>query len=85
MIEKRCFFIGHRDAMQDFVPALERTVEALITAHGMTEFFVSGYGGFDCLAAGAVIQAKRSHPYITLELLLPYHPSEPPHRTPKRV
>lgn len=78
MIGKRCFFIGHRDAMQDIVPALERTVEALITAHGVTEFFVGGYGGFDCLAAGAVIRAKRSHPHITLELLLPYHPSERP-------
>ena len=41
MIGKRCFFIGHRDAMQDIVPALERTVEALIT-HGVTEFFVGG-------------------------------------------
>ena len=78
MIGKRCFFIGHRDAMQDIVPALERTVEALITAHGVTEFFVGGYGGFDRLAAGAVIRAKRSHPHITLELLLPYHPSERP-------
>ena len=78
MIGKRCFFIGHRDAMQDIVPALERTVEALITAHGVTEFFVGGYGGFDRLAAGAVIRAKRSHPHIALELLLPYHPSERP-------
>lgn len=78
MIGKRCFFIGHRDAMQDIVPALERTVEALVTAHGVTEFFVGGYGGFDRLAAGAVIRAKRSHPHITLELLLPYHPSERP-------
>lgn len=63
--------------MQDIVPALERTVEALIT-HGVTEFFVGGYGGFGRLAAGAVIRAKRSHPHITLELLLPYHPSERP-------
>lgn len=78
MIGKRCFFIGHRDAMQDIVPALEHTVEALITEHGVTEFFVCSYGGFDSLAAGAVIRAKRSHPYITLELLLPYHPSERP-------
>lgn len=78
MIGKRCFFFGHRDAMQDIVPALERTVEALVTAHGVTEFFVGGYGGFDRLAAGAVIRAKRSHPHITLELLLPYHPSERP-------
>lgn len=77
MIGKRCFFIGHRDAMQDIVPALERTVEALMT-RGVTEFFVGGYGGFDCLAAGAVIRAKRSHPHITLELLLPYHPSSAP-------
>ena len=33
---------------------------------------------FDRFAAGAVIRAKRSHPHITLELLLPYHPSERP-------
>ena len=77
MIGKRCFLSGIGTPCRTLSLHWERTVEALIT-HGVTEFFVGSYGGFDCLAAGAVIRAKRSHPYITLELLLPYHPSERP-------
>lgn len=36
------------------------------------------YGGFDRLAAKAVIAAKQRHSNISLLLLLPYHPAEQP-------
>ena len=49
---------------------------------GVTEFIVGGYGGFDRLAARAVISLKPHYPQITLSLLTPYHPAERPIETP---
>lgn len=78
MNNKSCFFIGHREASTEILPALESAIEQHISEYGVTEFIVGGYGGFDRLAASAVIRAKRQHPQITLVLLLPYHPAERP-------
>lgn len=72
---KRCFFIGHREAAKEILPALERAIEQHIS-YGVTEFIAGHYGGFDALAAQAVMRAKQQHPQITLVLLLPYHPAE---------
>ena len=58
-------------------------IEQHISEYGVIEFIVGGYGGFDRLAASAVIRAKRQHPQITLVLLLPYHPAERPIEKPK--
>lgn len=80
---KSCFFIGHREATYDIMPALEKAIEKHITEYGVTEFIVGYYGGFDCLAAKAVIVAKQTHPEVTLSLLLPYHPAERPIEKPK--
>ena len=76
MRRKRCFFIGHREASDDLLPALRAAIEQHIVEYGVTEFLVGKYGGFDRLAAQCVIAAKQKHPDITLTLLLPYHPSE---------
>ena len=75
---KSCFFIGHRDASQEILPALEEAIEKHIVDYGVTEFLVGGYGGFDRLAASAVIRAKQCYPQISLALVLPYHPAEHP-------
>ena len=75
---KSCFFIGHREASVELFPILKQTVEKHISEYGVTEFFVGGYGGFDHLAAKAVISLKQQYPQITLSLLLPYHPAERP-------
>ena len=83
MNNKSCFFIGHREASTEILPALESAIEQHISEYGVTEFIVGGYGGFDRLAARAVIRAKRQHPQITLVLLLPYHPAERPIEKPK--
>ena len=83
MNNKSCFFIGHREASTGILPALESAIEQHISEYGVTEFIVGGYGGFDRLAASAVIRAKRQHPQITLVLLLPYHPAERPIEKPK--
>ena len=76
MSGKRCFFIGHREATDDLLPALRAAIEQHIVEYSVTEFLVGKYGGFDRLAAQCVIEAKQKHPGITLTLLLPYHPSE---------
>ena len=79
---KSCFFIGHREAGEEVFPALVEAVERHITEYGVLEFFVGNYGGFDRLAAKAVITRKERYPGITLSLLLPYHPAERPAELP---
>ena len=78
-----CFFIGHREADDELLPALAAAVERHITEYGVTSFIVGRYGNFDKLAARAVIDAKKRHPEVTLTLLLPYHPFDRPTPTPK--
>ncbi len=75
---KSCFFVGHREAMEELYPVLQDAVERHITEYGVTEFIVGHYGGFDRLASQAVIEAKRIHPGVTLTMLLPYHPADHP-------
>ena len=66
---KSCFFIGHREASSEVLPALTEAVEQHIVEYGVTEFIVGNYGGFDYMAAKAVIAAKERHPGITLQSL----------------
>ena len=73
---KSCFFIGHREANGEIYADLRHAVERNIVEFGVTEFIVGHYGSFDRLAARAVIEAKKTHPEVTLILLLPYHPAE---------
>lgn len=73
---KSCFFIGHREADEGVYPRLQQSVERLITEEKVSAFYVGNHGGFDRLAARAVIDAKRQHPNIILMLVLPYHPGE---------
>ena len=73
---KSCFFIGHREASSEVLPALEEAVEQHIVEYGVTEFIVGNYGGFDRIAAKALIAVKSKYPEITLSLLIPYHPAE---------
>ena len=79
---KSCFFIGHREATSELLPILKQTIAEHISEYGVTEFVVGGYGGFDHLAAKAVISLKQQYPQITLSLLIPYHPAERPIETP---
>ena len=83
MGDKSCFFIGHREASEAIYAELRAAVEQHIVEFGVTEFIVGHYGGFDRLAARAVIEAKKTHPEVTLTLLLPYHPAERPMATPE--
>ena len=58
---KSCFFIGHREASEEIFPELAEAVERHIVDYGVTEFIVGNYGGFDRMAARAVISAKALH------------------------
>ena len=73
---KSCFFIGHREALEEICPALYAAVEQHILEYGFTEFIGGHYGGFDRLAVSAVKEAKRFYPEVRLTLLFPYHPAE---------
>ena len=75
---KSCFFIGHREASSEVLPALKEAIEKHIVEYGVTEFIVGNYGGFDRIAAKAVITAIEQYPEIILTLLIPYHPAERP-------
>ena len=78
MQAKSCFFIGHREAPSTLRPQLDKAIERCITEHGVTGFVVGQYGNFDHLAARALITAKKRHPEISLQLLVPYHPADRP-------
>ena len=80
---KSCFFIGHREASPEMLPALIEKVEQHIAEYSVAEFIVGNYGGFDRLSAKAVIKAKDRHPEITLSMLIPYHPAERPIELPQ--
>lgn len=80
---KSCFFIGHRETSIEILPTLTEMVEKHITEYGVTEFIVGNYGGFDHMAAKAVIATKERHPNITLSMLIPYHPAERPIELPQ--
>ena len=77
-----CFFIGHREAPDSLLPQLSAEVERHITELGATDFVVGTYGWFDAMAARTVKVAKKSHPEVTLTLLIPYHPFDRPIPTP---
>ena len=83
MIVKSCFFIGHREESEEIYADLRAAVEQHIVEFGITEFIVGQYGGFDKLAARAVIDAKKTHPEVILTLILPYHPAERPIEVPQ--
>ena len=80
---KSCFFIGHREASLDILPALTEAVVRHISEYGVREFIVGNYGGFDHIAAKVVIAAKEKYSDITLSMLIPYHPSERPMELPQ--
>lgn len=83
MNRRSCFFIGHREASEEIYADLRAAVEQHIVEYGVMEFIVGHYGGFDRLAARAVIEAKEKHPEVTLTMLLPYHPTECPIMAPE--
>ena len=75
---KTCFLIGHRDVPGELRERLAKAIDEAIVRDGVTEFVVGRYGAFDRMAAGCLVEAKKNHPELRLELLLPYHPAERP-------
>ena len=75
MKNKRCFFIGHRNAPESIYTNIVSTIEKLIVENGVKEFVVGNYGMFDSMVIRALQQLKTKYPDIVLLLLTPYHPS----------
>ena len=69
-----CCFTGHREIAAEhsntLLCALDEVIEELIS-EGVSVFRAGGALGFDTLAALKVINAKKTHPHIRLELYLP--------------
>ena len=72
-----CFLLGHRYVPGELWPRLAEAVERHILEFGVRDFVVGHYGEFDAMAAGAVREAKKRHPEVTLTLLLPYYDPRP--------
>lgn len=72
----RCFLIGHREASDELIPELTQVIEKHVKEYGVEEFLVGSYGGFDRIAARALVNVKKIHPQIRLTLLLAYHPQQ---------
>ena len=71
---RSCFFIGHRHAEERIYEKLLTAIDTHISAYGVTDFLVGHYGDFDRMAARAVAEARRTHPGISLIMLLAYYP-----------
>ena len=72
---KTCFFIGHREQCPEIKAVLKRSIVRLILEGGVREFVVGGYGGFDALVHGVVMELKFTYPQIKCIRLLPYYPT----------
>ncbi len=72
MIPRICFMFGTRNAQEKEYQKIYDAVETCI-AEGVNDFVVGRYGNFDSMALRAVIQAKRLHPHVRLEILTPYY------------
>lgn len=66
-------FCGHREVQEPEKVRkwLYETVEGLIM-EGADYFYLGGYGQFDTMAAGIVLELKQKHPNIRSVLVLPY-------------
>ena len=76
MLKKTCFFIGHRDAPEELMPLLLKSIEKLIVKFDVKCFIVGQYGNFDRMATSAIQTMKKQYPFISASLLCPYHPAE---------
>ncbi len=75
MKNKRCFFIGHRNALESIYPNIVSTIEKLIVENDVKEFIVGNYGMFDSMVIRALQHLKTKYPDIIILSLTPYHPS----------
>lgn len=72
--ESTCCFTGHRSIAADCEKIVKRRLCAaieLLFEKGVTTFISGGAVGFDTLAAKAVLYIKKSHPEISLVMILP--------------
>ena len=85
----RCAFTGYRPQKMpfgfdeedlrcvDFKQRLRCTIEALVSL-GYCHFLAGGAQGFDTFAAETVMGVRRSNPWVTLEIAVPYD-AQPEH------
>ena len=67
-----CCGFGHRILLTDIEKPLRETLERLVEAQNVSEFYTGGMGEFDALFARTVRSMKREDPRLRLVLVLPY-------------
>lgn len=75
-MEKICTFCGHSKIYNNSDAIKEQLIGAvwhLIEVEHFNYFLVGNYGAFDRMAAIACLEAKRLHPDIAVNLVLPYY------------
>lgn len=75
MIEKSCFFTGHRHIPDNMYKSLNQKLEieiAWMINHGVTNFYTGGALGFDTMAALSVLNQKQLNKNVILNLIIPY-------------
>ena len=74
MQERTVCFTGHRQISAQYMMALPALLKAEIARQaeaGAVHFRAGGAIGFDTLAALCVLEQKKQHPHIKLDLILP--------------
>lgn len=69
-----CTFFGHRECPDTIKPALRKTIEMLITDHGVENFYVGNQGQFDACVRSTLRQLKIEYPNIRYAVVLAYMP-----------
>lgn len=71
-----CCFLGHKDAPESIISALEYAIEDLIQNAGVNEFLVGNQGCFDGMVHQVLKKMKSRYPSIAYHVVLAYMPKE---------
>ena len=72
--EKTCCFFGHREVTHDIRQKLTETIENLIIAEKVDNFYVGNQGQFDSMVYTVLSELKNKYPHIKYTVILAYMP-----------
>lgn len=71
-----CTFFGHKNCNESIKPYLFKTIEDLITNHGVGEFLVGNQGNFDLYTLKTLREIQKKYPNIKYSVVLAYMPQK---------
>ena len=72
--ERTCCFFGHREVTHDIRQKLTETIENLIIAEKVDNFYVGNQGQFDSMVYTVLSELKTKYPHIKYTVALAYMP-----------